>query len=535
MRRLSVILLFLLFLSGCSQAPHEQGVLHLAQQSDASTLDPARAYDTTSIQFVRLLYRGMVDYDANANIVNELAERREMSTDGKSYTFWIRKDVKYHDGTPLRAADFRYAIERVTDPATASDGQSFYTTILGANEWTADRKKPKEKQQLKHISGIEVEGDHKIVFHLTRPDATFLNYLALPFAFPVSQEWVNKVGPKGLSENPNGCGPFKLKEWVHDGWLVLEKNPEYFHAGLPKTNRIEVKFGISSNLQIMLFEQGQLDIIGISDAFPPDFQRLTKKDPWKQGVMHRPMMDIRYVSLNNELEPFKDVRVRRAFNYAINRDRIVGFLTGRATKARGALPPGMPSYDPKLFEYTYDPAKAKQLLKEAGYKNDPKKVLTLDFSDGENWYAKAAQSIQSDLKAVGVDITLKFARYSEVKSKAGTRGKSQMAMLGWLQDFPDPSNFLDICFNKKQIADVASINRAFYDNPKVSAMLDAAAVETNHEKRLDMYRQIERMIVDDAPWIFLLHTERYIVHQPWIKGFQMTPAWSAIYETVSVD
>ncbi|RYG69745.1 ABC transporter substrate-binding protein [bacterium] len=549
MRRFALLLIFGLFLSGCSQAPREPGVLHLAQQSDASTLDPAKSYDTTSIQWVRLLYRGMVNYDSKANIVNELAEKREISPDGKTYTFWIRKGVRYHDGSPVRATDFRYAIERVTDPATASDGQSFFNTIVGSEAWIADRK---ENKKLQHISGIEVVNDNKIVFHLTRPDATFLNYLALPFAFPVSQDWVKKVGQKvlsnasatpeeieaagsdALSENPNGCGPYKLEEWVHDGWLNLVKNPNYFQPSVPKNNRIEVRFGIASTLQIMLFEQGQLDIIGISDAFPPEFQRLTKQDPWQKGVMHRPTMDIRYLSLNTELEPFKDVRVRRAFNYAINVNRIVSLQSGRAMKARGALPPGMPAYNPKLFQYEYDPKKAKALLTEAGFYKKSLKI-TLDYSDGENWYSKAAESIRADLQAVGVDVILKKGRYSEVKTKAGSRKKSQMAMLGWLQDFPDPSNFLDICFNSNKISNEASINRAFYSNPKVDALLNAGAIETDREKRLNLYRQAEEQIVQDAPWVFMVHTERYIVQQSWVKGFEMNAAWAAIYENVTVD
>ncbi|HEX9997798.1 MAG TPA: ABC transporter substrate-binding protein [Abditibacterium sp.] len=527
-----IFALFCVFLSGCAQAPREAGVLRLAQESDASTLDPARAYDTTSIQFVRLIYRGLVDYDEKANIVNEIAEKREVSSDGKTYTFWLRKGVRFHNGAPVRAADFRFALERVLDPATASDGLSLFTMIDGATEWTKDREGSKK---LAHIRGITVEGDHKITFRLARADATFLNYLTLPFAYAVSEDWVKRVGSKALSENPNGCGPFKMTEWVHDGWLTLDKNPDYFRPEIPKAKRIEARFGVSASLQTMLYEQGAIDILGISDAFAPDFRRLSSEEPWKEQVLHAPMMDVRYLCINNEKKPFTDVRVRQAVNYAIDRDRIVGFLTGRATKARGALPPGMPAFNPKLFQYGYDPEKARQLLREAGWKPNSGTPIPLLYATNEQWYGKAAQSIKEDLKRVGITISLVPMRYGDLKAQAGQRGKSSLALMGWLQDFPDPANFLDVLFNAKSISETASVNRAFYSNPRVTKLLDAAGIETDRAKRLQMYQEIEKIVVADAPWVFLHHTERYVVRQPWVKGFNLHPMWSATYEKVGVE
>lgn len=539
MRRLIFPLLAAFCLiSGCAQAPREAGVLRLASGKDATTLDPARAYDTSSIQFVRLIYRGLVDYNTKAEIINEIAASRSVSRDGETYSFKLRPDVKFTDGTRVVAEDFRFALERVLDPKTASDGISLFTMIDGAAEFSTDRKLAPEKRKLKHVKGIEVRGDDEIIFHLNRADATFLNYLTLPFAYAVSPQHVErleKVG-KSLSENPLGDGPFVMSEWVHDGWLKLDKNPRYFHPDLPKSKRIEVQFGISSSLETMLFEQGALDILPISEALPPDYLRLTRGSKWKSEVLSAPMMDVRYLALNNEIKPFDDVRVRRAVNYAINRDRIVGFLTGRATKARGALPPGMPGFNPQLFQYAYDPAKARQLLREANYKDTPNAPIPLIYPTGDAaWYPKAAQSIQQDLQDVGMSVALKGMTYGEVKARAGSRGQSPLGLMGWVQDFPDPANFLDVLFNQKSISEKSSVNRAFYSNPKVSALLDAAGVETNRAKRLRMYQAIEKLIVADAPWVFLHHTQRYVVHQPWVKGFALHPMWSAVYETVAVE
>jgi peptide/nickel transport system substrate-binding protein len=237
--------------------------------------------------------------------------------------------------------------------------------------------------------------------------------------------------------------------------------------------------------------------------------------------------------MNTEKEPFNNVLVRRAVSHAINRQRIAAFRAGRATLARGPLPPGMPAYNRHQIQYAYDPQKARALLKEAGYPNGFK--VDLWFATTEEWYGKAAQSIQQDLKQVGITINPKKVTYSELKTKAGKRGNIQLSMMGWLQDFPDPSNFLVPLFSEKSITPTASLNRAFYSNPQVNKLLNAAQSELNPSKRLEMYRQAEKIIVQDAPLVFLHHTERYVVHQPWVRGYRLHPMWSARYEYVSVE
>ncbi len=525
--------IFVVHLAGCGRAVREPGVLHLVQEGDASTLDPARAYDTTSIPFVRILYRGLVDYDNKAEIFDEVAASHTVSPDGKTYTFRLRPDVFFHSGRRVVAEDFRYALERVLDPATASDGLTLYGMIQGADQWTVDRKQKEKLWRLKHISGIEVQGESTLTFHLKQADATFLNYLALPFAYAVPRESVEKWG-KEFGEHPDGCGPFRMIEWVHDGWLKLEANPKYFHHDLPKTKRLEVEFGNSNALQIMRFEQGQIDILSISDANAPDFLRIKNNPRWAPLIQHAPMMDIRYLCFNTEMKPFTDVRVRRAFNYAINRKTIASFLAGRATLAHGVLPPGMPAFDPNGRGYDYDPAKAKALIKKAGLEGHFPD-LTLWYSINEPWYGKAAQSIQSDLKAIGINIQTKGVRYPELKAKAGQRHNVEMSMIGWIQDFPDPSNFFDPLLNGKSISDQSSVNRAFYSNPKVNAILNRAITERDRSKRLAMYQSAEKLIVADAPWVFLHHTERFVVQQPWIKGNALHPMWSGRYEFVQAN
>ena len=188
----------------------------------------------------------------------------------------------------------------------------------------------------------------------------------------------------------------------------------------------------------MLFEQGALDVTNISESFRPDFLRLKNSPKWKGLIADAPMMDIRYMAMNTEVAPFTDVRVRQAICYAVNRDRILSFLTGRASKARGALPDGVQSYDPTLFSYSYDPAKAKALLAQANFHST--ETFPLLYSTGDAWIAKAAQSIQQDLGNVGIKVETKGMRYGDMKAVAGRRGPSggRLVIQGWLQDFPDP-------------------------------------------------------------------------------------------------
>lgn len=523
-------------LAGCGTGAPPANTLRIAMENDPNWLDPANSYDTNSIQFARVLYRGLVDYDDKANVANEVARERRLSPDGKRYWFKLRDDVYFHSGRRVTAEDFRFALERVLDPATASDGLSIYTMIDGAEEFSKDRALPPAKRNLQHIRGIEVKGEDEITYVLKKPDATFINWLAMPFAYAVPRDRVLELDAQGssLSQHPDGCGPFMLKEWVRDGWLKFQRNPRYFRPELPRCDGIDVKVGVSTTLQMMLFEQGKIDILSLTEAYPPEFLRLTRDPKWQPYLQNAPMMDIRYVCMNNELPPFDNVLVRRAMNYAIDRAKIASFLTGRASLAHGLLPPGMPAYNPKLFQYTYDPDKARQLLKQAGYRDQAGDIV-LWYPNNQPWYELAAQSIQANLAAVGMSISLKKVTYSELKTAAGKRRNIKLCMIGWLQDFPDPSNFLDVLLNGKNRPESSSNNRAFYSNPQVNKLLDDAAVEQYRAKRLRMYQQAEEFVVQDAPWVFLHHTQRYVLHQPWITGYTLHPMWSERFEYVGVN
>ncbi len=530
-------------LSGCARQPRTPGVLRLTSGTDPSTLDPARAYDTTSLSATRVLYRGLVDYGDGANIVPVVAKKYSVSPDGKTFTFYLRDDVRFHfdakgnsPGRHVVAEDFRYAMERVLDPATTSEGLSPFQIIDGAKEF-GDAKK-KDRNAKIHVRGIRLRGENEISFTLKQPDITFLNWLTLPFAAAVPREWIEnlKKNDEEFSENPNGSGPFLMKRggWVHDSFLKLEKNPDYFDKSLPKCDGVELQIGGGDMLQMMRFELGDTDVYSLEEAAAPDYLRITRDAKWQNQIIHAPMMDVRYLCMNTEVAPFNDARVRRAVNLAIDKSRIVATQSGRVQTARGVLPPGMPGYNKNLKGYDYNPDEARKLLKAAGFKNDPQKPIVLWYANMV-WYPKGAQSIQADLQKIGMTINLKSVTYPELKTAGGQRKNLQLSIMGWLQDYPDPSNFLDVLFNSKGIRETSSLNRSFYSNPKVDTLLNAAATELDRQKRLQMYQRVEQMVMDDAPWVPLVHTERYVAMQPWIKGYTLHPMWSARYEYVKVE
>ena len=542
MRRFSFIaVLFLcsLIFTGCARQPREAGVLRITSGSDPSTLDPAQAYDTTSMSTTRVLYRGLVDYGNGADIVPAVAREYSISPDGKTYSFKLRNDVRFHfdingksPGRRVVAEDFRYAIERVLDPKTTSDGLSPFQIIDGGKEYSeAKEKNPDAKI---HVRGIRVQGEDEISFTLTKTDLTFINWLTLPFAAAVPREWVEKIeaGDEEFSEHPNGCGPFRFVEWIHDSRLRIEKNPDYYDKSLPKANGLELQIGGGDTLQMMRFELGDIDVYSLEETAAPDYLRLMRDEKWKGLIEHAPMMDVRYLCMNTEMEPFNNKLVREAVSYAINKERIISTQAGRIQDAKGILPPGMPGYNKNLQGYNYDPEKARALLKQAGYKDG--QPITLWYATMA-WYPQAAQSIQQDLKQVGMTINLKSGNYGEVKTAASERKKIQLSILGWVQDYPDPSNFLDLNLNSKAITQTASLNRAFYSNVQVDKLMNAAAVELNRPLRLKMYSDAEQQIMRDAPWVTLAHTERYVAHQPWIEGYKLHPMWSARYEYVQVN
>src|SRR5690349_18906310 len=359
---LAVVAAALLWAAGpppaAAETPKAGGSIVTTFKDDLPTLDPAVGYDWQNWTVIKSLFDGLMDYKpGTTELAPDLAESFTISDDGKTYVFKLRDGVKFHNGRPLVAADIKYSIERAINPKTQCPGQSYFSMIKGYEDAAAGKTTD--------VSGITTPDDHTVQFELNQPDATFLHIMAINFGYAVPKEEVEKWGAD-FGKHPVGTGAFKLGEWVLGQRLVLEKNPDYHVKGVPYLDKITFEFGQDPTVALLRLKKGEVDLLG--DGIPPaQFLQVTQdpanKDLWVAGAQ----MNTDYVTMNVKVKPFDNLKVRQAVNMAINKDRVIQIINGRAKVANQVLPPSLPGYDTAHEGYPYDPAKAKALLAEAGY------------------------------------------------------------------------------------------------------------------------------------------------------------------------
>ena len=505
---------------------HEENVLRIAVPSDPRSLDPAIAYDVVTWPLVRTLFHGLVDYDDDLNLVPWHARSWTISEDGRTITFKLRQDIRFSNGRPITSEDFAYSLQRILNPAVKSPGQGFYRNIAGARAFqdgSADR-----------VLGLRTPDLETLEIELVQPDLPFLYCIAMPFAYAVPREEVERRGDE-FGRYPVGAGPFTLARWQRGTGLRLEKNPDYYRADDIRLEAIDLMVGGDETLHMMMFERGELDIASVTSTGIPDadFIRVMNDPVLSKRVAHQPLNAIQYLSMNTELPPFDHVNVRRAVNHAIDRERIVGLISDRGIPATGVLPPGMPGFNEALAGYEHDPGKARVLLEEAGFADGFTTELMVTAQSGID--TKIGQAVQQDLAEVGITVEIRPVTGPTRIEATGRRGAVPFATFGWYQDYPDPSNFLDVLLNGNRITEVHSTNVAFYDNEHVNALLNEASSSTDQAHRLALYQEAERLIVDDAPWVFLYYPQMYLLRQPWLKGLKLNPVWPIRYELMWIE
>ncbi len=517
-RRCIAVILTLLVCGGCrGTSPDSAGdvpYVRLADSDDVPTLDPAHGYDTRSWQFEEMLFDTLVDYNDDGVIVSELADGWEPSADGLTYLFHMRDGVRFTNGRAMTAADVRYSIERIVDPRTASIGAEFFRGIIGADECT--------EMEPCRIPGIETEGTRTVRFRLSAFDPIFLHKLTMPFAAVVPREEVSRWG-EDFGRHPVGTGPFKLREWAAGRRVSVIRNEDYFLPEIPRVPAIELQVGVSDEMAWLKYASGALDAFELQASEVPR----VKKDSRHEALMREvTTMRTSYVGMNCLIAPFDDVRVRRAMNYAVNKDKVVRLIYGTGVAARGVLPPNMPGHEEGRAGYAYDPARARRLLAEAGYGEGFESTLWVRSSPDS---LQVAQGIQQDLRDVGIGVTIKAVAWGALLEAVRSRRLVPLFLLGWEADFPDPSNFLEVLFHSRNIG---SNNNTQYSNAQLDRLLDEAATVRDQTERFKLLRRAEKMIVDDAPWVFLYHPVTHYVIAPRLRGFRLHPFRPPRYQNV---
>jgi oligopeptide transport system substrate-binding protein len=478
--------------------------------SDPPTLDPALVTDTTSSGIVVEIFSGLVALSTDLQLVPDLAESWEISADGTVYTFTIRADATFHDGKPVTAQDFKWSLERAANPRTASPvADTYLNDLVGIDDVIEGRTT--------EIAGIQVIDERTLQITIDAPKAYFLAKLTYPTAYVLDRENV-EAGGSTWTDNPNGTGPFTLKEYRIGERIVLERFEGYTRGG----NGVDtIVMNLAGGQQMAMYENDEIDLTGVG-LF--DLERvLDPNEPLNSElVVAPPDFNISYIGFNAQMAPFDDVNFRMALNHAIDKELIANeVLSQLVTPAYGILPPGFPGYNPELEGLTYDPDLAQQLLQDSQYADPatrPRIVVTVPGRGG---------TIGLDLEVIlemwhqvlGVEVEIQQVEWATYLEDLNKQKFQAFAGLGWEADYPDPQDFLDILFHSE-----SSLNHGGFSNAEVDALLELARIEPDAVRRVALYRDAERLIVEDAAWVPLwFQGERHVLIKPHVKGYRLTP------------
>jgi oligopeptide transport system substrate-binding protein len=520
---------WLLLLSACialaacgSRQAEQRQVFRYNESTGIASLDPAFAKNQSVIWPVHQLYNTLVETDSKLNIVPSLAYRWDVSADRLSYVFHLRGDVFFHDnevfpqgrGRKMTAHDVVYSYNRIIDPATASSGAWIFNNRIDT------------------VNAFSALDDSTFQLKLIRPFNPILGLLSMQYCSVVPREAVEKWG-KDFRSHPCGTGPFKFKSWEEGQALILLKNENYFEKDgqgktLPYVDAVKITFYDSKATEFLLFQQGQLDFINDIDASFKD-EVLTRKGELRKDwagkirLSKHPYLNTEYLGIlvddENALvknSPLGLQKIRAAINYGFDRRKMMMYLRNSIgiPAESGFVPAGLPSFDSSIVKgYHYDPRRARQLLAEAGYpdgKGLPAiKLLTIPI------YADLASFIARELEEVGLKVQVEAVQKSFLLEQTA---KSAAAFFrgSWIADYPDAENYLSCFYSKNP----SPPNYTRYSNPQFDALYERSLIETDYAVRLDLYRQMDKMIVRDAPVVPLWYDEVIHLVQPGVEGFQ---------------
>ena len=485
--------------SPATDTPKPGGTLTLSFLSEPSSLDPAVAWNVIDWQIEHAVYQGLLQYAPKPGVegtalipclateVPSIANQG-ISADGKTYTFKLRPGVKFQPPVDreVTAADFKYSFERMMSSPRAP-ATSFYMGVVGADKFMAGKAED--------IKGFKVVDDATLQITLTSPDLSFLNALTMEFCDVVPQEWVDKWG-KQFNRHPLGTGPFTFVEWKPGREIKLARNPSYWESGKPYLDAIDYQLSFSPPTALLKLQSGEVDALG--DGVPPaDIPRVMADPQWKDSVYSQPLVAISYMFMNVQMKPFDDVKVRQALSWAINREKLVKLQAGQAMSLWQFYPKGMPGHEDGKVFYGYDPAKAKQLLAEAGY---PDGFATQLYTDNVDPNPKLWQSVQADLAAVGVKAALKTMSNNTYYNQQSTPKTLTAGSFGWWMDFPDPSDWIAPLFSKASAVE-GGMNSSFWWSPELETMFAEAQAMTDPEARIAKFSEMQQLISDEAPYV----------------------------------
>jgi len=519
------VLFGLLCLGACSSpTPHDRGpagddsplTFRFRIPGAPPSLDPIHSADLISQTVVNNIFDPLIRLDpATGKLVPAVAESWEVEDGGLTFRFFLKKDVRFHNGRRLVAGDVRYSFERLLAPASASERPWILLPLKGAKAFNNGKAES--------VEGIQTEGDSAVVLRLELPYAPFLVQLSMVGASICPREAIERGGESDYGQGPVGSGPFRFVEWQHDNRIVLERFDSYTAGPRPSLRR--VVFEVVPNISVALekYRAGELDLL---DQLPPGQVELVKKRLGRELHIW-PGLSVRYIGFNLTRAPFKGNRkLRQAFNYALNKQAITRVLgEGVDLVSHGAVPPGLEGYNGALSGYPWNPDKARQMLARAGYpEGRGLGGITLLYNN-DPVDRRICEFVQACLAELGVKLRLKSLEWAAFLA-AVRAGESELFRGSWVGDFPDAHNFLFTLFHSSNWGDAGNYTR--FADPRVDSLLSLAARSVDPHRRAALYRQIEELVSYEAPWIFLFHPGQVaLVKSRWKGGaFPTVGIWA---------
>jgi peptide/nickel transport system substrate-binding protein len=494
----------------------DPGALVVAQPADVLSLDPVRATDSESIEVGSLIYEGLVGWrPGTTDLEPRLATSWQVSQDGLTWTFNLRPHVQFHDGTWLDANAVVFSFERLLDkrhPGAVPDAAAYWRTVVG------------------DIEKVVASGPLTVEIHARRKYTPLLGILA---KYPIVSPTAALKWGADFPNHPVGTGPFVFEDWAKGSRVVLRRNLLYW--GVPAAlNQIVFQVVGDPRQRLINLESGSVDL---AMSILPDEQPFVELHP-DLVLHHTSGNNLSYLALNTSRPPFDDIRVRRAANFAVNKEPIVklGFQ-GRAAAADTALPPSSWAYHSPATKYNYDPVAAKRLLAEAAKDGhfDPNRIYNLYAPSTPRPYLPApervARYVQASLAQAGIRTRLVLQPFAQHRA-AIQRGEHDLAIFGWIGDTGDPDNFLYVLLHSKQAEGQVAQNVAYYRSPEVDALLEQAQAASETSVRAQLYAQIQDKIVEDAPWVPLAASELVVAGRVELDHVVLSPTGHPIYSLI---
>ena len=481
------------------------GVLIVGQVAEPKSLDPAAVTAVNDFRILVNVYEGLTRYKSGTlEVEPALATGWDIGEDGTEYTFNLRDGVSFHDGTPFNAEAVKFNFDRMLDENHPyhDTGPFPLSFFFGAVEAT------------------EVVDEMTVKFTLNAPYAPFLSNLAYPTGLIVSPAAV-EAHRKDFGRNPVGTGPFRFAEWRSNEAVVIEQNDAYW-AEAASTQAVVFRPITDSNTRVAEMLAGGIDLM--VEVPPTSLEQFSGEG---FSIVEQAGPHVWFLILNAKEGPFADKRVRQAANYAINKEAIVNdVLEGTATVAAGPTPPAFAwAYNEELEPYPYDPEKAKALIAEAGADGAELTFYVTEGGSGMLDPVPMGTAIQADLQAVGFDVKIETYEWNTFLGEVnpGLEGKADMAEMAWMTNDPDTLPYLAL--RSEAWPDKGGFNSGYYSNTKVDELLEAARTATDQDERARLYREMQAVVQEDAPWVFVANWKQNAVTSDRVEDFGLEPSF----------